>query len=102
MQYNPKNIESKWQKIWRENGSFEPILYDDLDCGAEGANLENGWAAGRGCDTNRVGCGVQGAKMENQSDLDSKESYEKMQNIESKMSLDSKNDSKNLRTISKY
>jgi leucyl-tRNA synthetase len=24
MQYNPKEIEKKWQKIWEENGEFEP------------------------------------------------------------------------------
>ncbi len=26
MQYNPKEIESKWQKIWDESGEFEPSL----------------------------------------------------------------------------
>ena len=24
MDYNPNNIEKKWQKYWDENGSFEP------------------------------------------------------------------------------
>ena len=25
MSYNPKKIEKKWQKIWRESGAFEPL-----------------------------------------------------------------------------
>ena len=25
MSYNPKKIEKKWQKIWRDSGAFEPL-----------------------------------------------------------------------------
>ncbi len=32
MEYNPNSIESKWQKYWNENKSFEPL---DEDCGKE-------------------------------------------------------------------
>jgi len=31
MQYNPKEIEKKWQKIWEENGEFEPKDDKKLD-----------------------------------------------------------------------
>ena len=32
MNYNPKEIEQKWQKYWQDNNSFEP---DDESCGKE-------------------------------------------------------------------
>ncbi len=32
MQYNPGDIEKKWQNFWNENGSFEP---KDEDCGLD-------------------------------------------------------------------
>ncbi|MWV62727.1 leucine--tRNA ligase [Helicobacter saguini] len=103
--YNPKEIEAKWQKIWAESKAFEPI-FEPFSCENIESNLQD--SKNPNFLSKNLESKTDSKKEKSSKNPNSKNFEVQTQNLESKEQQDSKNlesntkkDSKNLDSKSK-